>query len=196
MSGQLPPNPKPSSPVTTQETRTRFFSQEYADIAKLRELSLKNAHMAAKLRHKAAKYMTTMERYRHRSTVLKEKAALLKDKIPGIQEQMKEIDDEIKTGAAGVPGGGVRPRDQSKLHLKNRKLQERIVKIQRKIAQLEMAATHRLAISSQKKVQADLLHEKAVTFDTEATNLNSRADRLQQATEGDVTQASPAPRPR
>lgn len=189
MSGQAPTNQTQTAGV--QETKTRFFSQEYADIAKLREMSLKNAHMAAKLRHKGAKYMTSMEKYRHKATICKEKQVMMLDRIPDVQARMKELQDELNAGASGVADGGTRPRDQSRLHLKIRSLQEKIVKIQRKAAAYEVKATHYLSVSSQKKVQADIFMEKAVPFDTEAKNLNTRADRLQQATESDVIQASP-----
>ncbi len=188
MSGQPPP-PGMGTSGGLPETRLRFFSQEYADIQKLRERAQKNAHIAMKLRHKASKYMTSMERYKHKATIMREKSALVTGKIPVFQEQMKELQDELKVGAQAVGTGGVRPRDQSKIHLRIRKLQEKVVKYQRKAAYYDSKASHYMAISSVKKVNADIHEEKAKAYDIEAHNDNMRADRLQQATEADVSEA-------
>jgi hypothetical protein len=186
MSGQPP---LPNQPANGQNSlaKTRLFSQEYADIAKLREESQKMAHRAMKMHLKAQKYLTAMEKYRHKATVLKEKAAIVRDKIPLVEDRMKELEDELKLGAAAVSSGGVRPRDQSNLHVKIRKCQEKIVALQRRSAAYETRATHAMSISSQKKVTSDIFQEKAKVFQDEADGLGSRADRLVKATEGDLT---------
>ncbi len=188
MSGQ-PPQPGTVNSGGLPETRLRFFSQEYADIQKLRERAQKNAHTAMKLRHKASKFMTSMERYKHKATIMRERASAATAKIPEFQDQMKELQAEINAGAQAVSSGGVRPRDQSKLHLRVRKMQEKVVKYQRKIAYYEAKASHYMSVSSVKKVHADVLEEKAKAYDIEAHNDNLRADRLQQATEQDVSEA-------
>ncbi len=185
MSG-TPPQGGVQGSQSLPETKVRFFSQEYADIQKLRELAGKNEHQAMKLRHKAAKYMTSMENYRYKATVAKERAALMSEKIAEVEARMKELEDELRAGAQSVQSGGVRPRDQSRLHLKIRRSQEKIVKLQRRSAYYASKNAHYLAVSSQKKVKADILQEQAKAFDIEANNQNTRADRLQQATSTDA----------
>jgi len=186
MSGQPPAYNQPQSQPQSL-AKTRLFSQEYADMAKLREMSQKMAHRAMKMRLRAAKYITSMEKYRHKATILREKAAATKDKIPIVEDRMKEYESDLRAGASGVASGGVRPRDQSKLHVNIRKCQEKIIALQRRMAAYEARATHAMSISSQKKVQADIFEEKAKVFQDEADNLGSRADRLAQATAADAT---------
>jgi uncharacterized coiled-coil DUF342 family protein len=179
----------PNQPGRANDTlaKTRLFSQEYADIAKLREESQKMAHRAMKMRLRSQKYLTSMEKYRHKATVLREKAAIVRDKIPGVEDNMKELENELRVGAQGVSSGGVRPREQSSLHVKIRKCQEKIVALQRRSAAYEARATHAMSVSSQKKVTSDIFMEKAKVFQDEADNLGARADRLTKATEGDMT---------
>lgn len=183
MAGQPPPGGLQSLP----ETKKRFFSEEFADIAKLREIGGKHAHKAMKLRHRAAKYLTSMESYRYKATVAKEKSEMMAEKILEVQAMQKELESELQVGARGVQGGAVMPREQSRLHVKIRKCTEKVVKYQRKAAYYLSKNAHYLAVSSQKKARADQLEEQAKVFDIEAQNYSTRADRLQMSTSDDAT---------
>lgn len=191
MSGP-PPLPNQAQAQARDQTgaSARLQSEEYADIQMLRARAQRESTKAMKLRHKSAHQVSLMEDYRHKSTILKEKAVLMRERIPLVEEKMKELEDELRTGAQAVGSGGVRPRDQSRLHVKIRRLQEKIVALQRKSTKYESRAATMLSISSQKKVKADFFEEQARKFDYTASSYSSRADMLQRATEGNLTGSS------
>jgi chromosome segregation ATPase len=161
----------------------RFLSMGYASIAKLREEASKYEKLAFKERHRAAKLTTTMEKHRHRATVLREKEQTTLGKIPDMEADMNEQQKMLQLGASGTATGAVQPHDQSKIHVKIRKIQQKIANYQRKAKSLEHAAAHHLQIASQKKVLSDMHIEKAKQWEAEARAYTLMADRMQKATE-------------
>jgi hypothetical protein len=174
-----------SAPATTlpKEQGARFLSMGYASIAKLREEASKYEKMAFKERHRSAKLTTSMEKLRHRATVLREKEQATLGKIPDLEADMNEQQKMLQLGASGTATGAVQPHDQSKIHVKIRKIQQKIAGLQRKAKTLEHRAAHNLQVASQKKVLSDLHIEKAKQWEAEARSYTLMADRMQKATE-------------
>lgn len=184
---QAPPPPPHDLGNRIQDAReSRALSQGYADINKLREAAAKWDRMAFKMKHKSAKYTTAMEKHRMSATVLREREQATLAKIPDLEAQMTELEKELQSGASGTASGSVRPRDQSKLHVRIRKLQEKIAGLQRKAKAYEHRASHHMAIAAQKKITSDMFLEKARQFEAEAAGFTARADRLQRATEAET----------
>ena len=179
-------HPAPPPETSLERLRgVRVLSQGYGDITKLREMAAKWNNTAAKLKHKAAQFITRMEKARHRATVYREKQNTYLAKVPLVEGTMADLEKELQAGAH--PGGqGIRPQDQSRIHVKIRRLQERILNLQRKARIYETKAAHQMAIASQRKITADTYMEQANAAETEAANLTSRADRLQRASEPEM----------
>lgn len=177
--------PPPSGSTLDTDRSARFMSLGVANINKLREEAAKYEKMAFKERHRASKLTTTMEKHRHRATVLREKEQAVLGRIPELESDQKEQEKMLQMGASGTASGAVAAHDQSKIHVKIRKIQQKMAGLQRRAKNLEHAAAHHLQIASQKKVLSDMHIEKAKQWEAEARAYTLMADRMQKATEPD-----------
>lgn len=186
-----PGGPSDTTPAHLQAAReSRWRGQGYADITKLRELSARHEHRAAKFQRRDARMRTSIERLRHHATVLREKANSLRARVPEIQQQMAQNDRTIRDATERTKGIVI-GSDVTELQFKNQKLQQKIIDVQAKAQRLD----HRAAIKTQKgaeiKVKADALLERARQELLEGQSYRDRADRLQRATE--AVQVAPPP---
>ncbi len=161
----------------------RFTSLGYQNITKLREEAAKYERMAFRERARSAKFNTVMEKHRHRATVLREKEQATLAKIPDLETEQQEQQKLLQMGASGTSSGAVQPHEQSKIHVRIRKLQQKMANLQRRAKTLEHKAAHHLQIASQKKVLSDAAIEKAKQWEAEARQYTLMADRMQKATE-------------
>lgn len=173
----------PSGSTLDVDRSARFMSMGYASIAKLREEAAKYERMAFKERHRASRLTTVMEKHRHRATVLREKEQATLGKLPDLESDQKEQQKLLQMGASGTASGAVAPHDQSRIHVRIRKIQQKMAGLQRKAKSLEHAAAHHLQIASQKKVLSDMHIEKAKQWEAESRAFTLMADRMQKATE-------------
>jgi|GEM_PF-2567132 chromosome segregation ATPase len=168
-------------------------SQGFGDVTKLRELAAQWERKASRLRHKAAKYLTKMERARHSATVYKQKHDGLQKKIPELEAQIADLEKELRAGAN--PSSPLSPAEQSRIQLKIRKIQEKIMGVHHRAHVMDQKAAHQMAVASKHKITADMFQEQAKAAEAEAESYTARADRLQKASEGDLPPASPRPPP-
>jgi peptidoglycan hydrolase CwlO-like protein len=175
---------------------SRWLGQEYADITKLREIAAKHDHLASKATAREARVLVKIERLRHVATVLREKAEQTRARVPQLQAEIDQNNRQIQAASERTKGIIV-GSDQTALHYRNQKLQQKIVNLKDKAQKLE----HRAAIKTQKaaelKVRADQFLEQSRVESLEAQKYRERADRLQQATETALppTAAAPVPLP-
>jgi hypothetical protein len=173
------------APSTTLDPQrgARFLSMGYESIARLRTEAAKWEKMAGRERHRSSKLTTAMEKHRHRATVLREKEQTTLGKIPDQEALMNEQQKMLQMGASGTSSGAVTAKAQSKIHVKIRKIQQKIAALQRKAKSLEHGAAHHMQIASQKKVLSDMHLEKAKQYEAESRAYTLMADRMQKATE-------------
>ncbi len=190
-----PPPPPPTGNASAPSARavvegariSRVSSQGFADISRLRQEAAKFERRAYKMRQKAAHHTTRMEKHRHRATVFREREQGLLARIPTLNQEMAEFEKELRAGAAGAGTGAVRSQDQSRIHVKIRKIQERIAGLERKAKDNEHRASVQMQAASEEKVHADMFTERAKGLEAEAAAFTQRADRMQRAAEGDPT---------
>lgn len=183
--GDPPPTPTVDHGTVRAARESRWLGQEYADITKLREFAARHDHLAAKFNTKQARVLTRIERLRHYATVLREKAQELRARIPPIQQEIDQNGRQIQAANERTKGIVV-GSDQTALHYRNQKLQQKIVNLQDKAQKLD----HKAAIKTQKaaelKVHSDQFLEHSRAEVLEAQAYRDRADRLQRATEGSL----------
>jgi peptidoglycan hydrolase CwlO-like protein len=186
-----PPPPVPTHAHVMAARESRWLGQEYADITKLREIAAKHDHLASKATAREAKYLVKIERLRHVSTVLHEKADQTRAKVPQLQAEIDQNNRQIQAANERTKGIVV-GSDQTALHYRNQKLQQKIVNLKDKAQKLD----HRAAIRTQKaaelKVRADQYLEQARAEQLEAQSYRDRADRLQKVTEQSFQTPAPA----
>lgn len=175
--------PPPSGSTLDVDRSARFTSLGYQNITKLREEAARYERMAFKERARSAKFNTVMEKHRHRATVYREKEQSTLGKIPDLETEQQEQQKLLQMGASGTATGAVQPHEQSKIHVRIRKLQQKMANLQRRAKTLEHKAAHHLQIASQKKVLSDAAIEKAKQWEAEARQYTLMADRMQKATE-------------
>ncbi len=172
----------PSSRALVEGARSaRISSQGFADISKLRQEAAKFERRAFRMRQRSAHYTTQMEKDRHRATVYRERQQRYLSQIPSCQQEMSELEKELRAGASAATPA----RDQSRIHVNIRKLQERIARLERKAEDNEHRAAVQMQAAAEKKVQSDMFAEKAKTLEVEAAAFTQRADRMQRAAEGE-----------
>jgi chromosome segregation ATPase len=170
---------------------SRWRGQGYADITKLREIAAKHDTQSSKLQKRAARFQTKMDKLRHQSTVLRERAQSVLGRIPELEAEMAQHERDIKTVQQRTRGATI-GSDATDLQLKVRKLQQKIVDVQHKSRTLELKAAQRTQKSAELKVKADHTMEQARLAEQEAAAYRQRADRLQAATEADLTASAGA----
>jgi peptidoglycan hydrolase CwlO-like protein len=198
MSADGNPTPPPPSHAHVMAAReSRWLGQEYADITKLREIAAKHDHLASKATAREARFLVKIERLRHVATVLREKAEQTRARVPQLQQEIDQNSRQIQAASERTKGIVV-GSDQTALHYRNQKLQQKIVNLKDKAQKLD----HRAAIKTQKaaelKVRADQFLEHARAESLEAQQYRERADRLQKATEASfqpTATAAPPPMP-
>ena len=192
--GGQPPPPAPSHAHIVAARESRWLGQEYADITKLREIGAKHDHLASKFTARQARVLTKIEKLRHVATVLREKAEQVRGRIPELQQQIDQNNRQIQATTERTKGIVI-GSDVTALHYRNQKLQQRIVDLRDKAQKLE----HRAAIKTQKaaelKVRSDHFLEQARAESLEAQTYRDRADRLQKATEAQLSAAAHPPVP-
>ncbi|MGI0053418.1 MAG: hypothetical protein ACRECR_04065 [Thermoplasmata archaeon] len=188
--GEPPPTPSIDHSAIRSARESRWLGQEYADITKLREMAAKHDHLAARFNTKQARVLTRIERLRHYGTVLREKAQEVRARTPQIQQEIDQNHRQIQSANERTKGIVI-GSDQTSLHYRNQKLQQKIVNLQDKAQKLD----HRAAIKTQKaaelKVRADQFLEMSRGQSMEAQSYRDRADRLQRATEGSLAAGTP-----
>lgn len=173
-----------AKPTTLDANRgARFMSMGFESIAKLRAEATKYDKMAGKERHKASKLTTSMEKHRHVATVKREKEQATLGKIPDLEASMGEQQKMLQMQASGTTTGEVRMRDQSKIRVRIRKIQQKMASLQRRAKNLEHAAATHMQKASHLKVLADMHLEKAKEWETESQQYTLLADRMAKATE-------------
>jgi peptidoglycan hydrolase CwlO-like protein len=188
MAAGTPPTPTHAHVVAARESR--WHGQQYADITKLRELAAKHDHLSSRWVSRQARVLVKIERLRHVATVLREKADQVRARLPQIQQEIDQNNRQIQAANERTHGIVV-GSDQTSLHYRNQKLQQKSVDLQDRAQKLE----HKAAIKTQKaaelKVKADELLEKSRAEALEAQSFRDRADRLQQVTESALAAAAP-----
>jgi peptidoglycan hydrolase CwlO-like protein len=189
--GNAPP-PVPTHAHVMAARESRWLGQEYADITKLREIAAKHDHLASKATSREARFLVKIERLRHVSTVLREKADMTRAKVPQLLAEIDQNNRQIQAANERTKGIVV-GSDQTALHYRNQKLQQKIVNLKDKAQKLD----HRAAIRTQKaaelKVRADQYLEQARAEQLEAQAYRDRADRLQKVTEQSFQSPATAP---
>jgi len=181
--GGTPPSSAPATPLAARQSR--WTSQGYADITKLRAIAAKHDRAAARAQQRIARLNTHIEKLRHQSTVLREKSQRVLAEIPEIEQQMKQHERDIEA-ATGRTGGAPIGSDVTSLHYRVRKLQQKVVDHQQKARALELRAANKTQKTAELKVKVDRYHEIARLAEQEATAYRQRADRLQMVSEADV----------
>lgn len=187
--GEAPPPQPPSHAHIVAARESRWLGQEYADITKLREVAAKHDHLASKWTSRQARILVKIEKLRHVATVLREKAEQVRARAPELQQQIDQNNRQIQASTERTKGIVI-GSDVTALHYRNQKLTQKIVNLKDKAQKLE----HRAAIKTQKaaelKVRSDQFLEHARVEALEAQTYRDRADRLQRATESDLTSAN------
>ena len=160
------------------------MGQEYADMTKLREISARHSHMAARAEARAARLMTKVDKYRHAATALREKSEKFRGMIPGVQNTVSQLNEQIHIATRDAKAGRPPPSDVTKLQIQARKLQQRIADNERRAAALDFKAARQTQRASEIKIKADRLLEIARSHEQEAQAYRNRADQLQLAAEG------------
>ncbi|MEM0129286.1 MAG: hypothetical protein QXG65_03885 [Thermoplasmata archaeon] len=177
-----PPSPMPADPGAVEAQReSRWFGQEYADMTKLREISAKHAHTAAKAEARAARLLTAADKHRHAATIYREKAAATRGDIPPLQESITQVNGQIAEAAKRATPGMPPSADVTGLQVRARKLQQRAADLERKATSYDLKAARHTQKASEIKVRADHLLEMAKAHEAEALAYRQRADQLQMA---------------
>ncbi len=201
-SGGNSPNPTPQpidATMVHNQRATRWMGQEYADMTKLREISAKHSHTAARAEARAARLLTHVDRLRHSATALREKSARVRSEVPALQSSITELNTQI-TGAAHNATPGMPPTsDITTLQVRARKLQQKIADRERKATGYDLRAARCTQKGSEIKVKADRLLEIARSHEQESQVYRQRADQLQLAADGRLASAggsgTPPPAP-
>lgn len=176
----------PSTPPTPLAARqSRWISQGYGDITKLRQIAAQHDRAAARALQRVSRLHTRIEKLRHQATVLRERAQKALGTIPDIEQQVKQHERDIDAGTSRTGGAPV-GSDVTKLHYQVRKLQQKVVDRQQKARALELRAATKNQKTAELKVKVDRFSEVARLEEQEATAFRQRADRLQIASESDV----------
>ena len=133
---------------------------------------------------RAARVRTRIEKLRHQGTLLREKAQKVLTQIPEIEQEIAQLDRQIKSATDRSPGVSV-GSDVTSLHLRNRKLQQKVVDYQHRSRTLEHRAAQKAQKAAELKIKADRYDEQSKIELQEAQNYLRRADRLQLATEAE-----------
>jgi peptidoglycan hydrolase CwlO-like protein len=189
-----PPGSTPGSGPTVHR-ESRWLGQGYADITKLREIAAKHERVSTRNQQRAARLNTRIEKIRHQATVLREKAQTVLARIPDLESEMAQLERDIKASTDRTGGISI-GSDVTNLQYRIRKIQQKIVDVQHKARTLE----HRAAVKTQKtaelKIKVDRYLEQARLEGQEADSYRKRADRLQLATQEEVSApAEPSPSP-
>ncbi len=193
-SGGESPAPVPTHAHVMAARETRWRGQEYADITKLREHAAKFDHLASKFTSRQARVLVKIERLRHIATVLREKAEETRARVPPIVQEIDQNNRQIQAANERTKGIVV-GSDQTSLHYRNQKLQQKVVNLKDRAQKLD----HKAAIKTQKaaelKVKSDEFLERSRAAALEAQSYRDRADRLQQATEASLAANVTPPAP-
>lgn len=185
--GGNPPSPVPQQVDPTMvhnQRQTRWMGQEYADMTKLREISAKHAHIAARAEARAARLLTRTDKLRHAATSLREKAARVRGEVPALQNAIGQLNGQIASAAQHASPGSVPTSDVTKLQVKARKLQQKTADRERKATGYDLRAARHTQKGSEIKVKADRLLEIARSHEQESQVYRQRADQLQLAADG------------
>ncbi|MCI4372219.1 MAG: hypothetical protein L3K02_01025 [Thermoplasmata archaeon] len=193
-SGGTPPDaPGPGTPLAAR--RSRWIGQQYADITKLREHAARHDRASSRAQQRAARISTRIEKLRHQATLLREKGQKVLAEIPEFEQQIKQHERDINASttqrqSAAPPGQGhtvAMTSDVTSLHYRIRKLQQKVVDKQQKTRHLELRAAQKTQKTAELKVKVDRYTEVARLEEQEANAYRQRADRLQAASESDVS---------
>jgi peptidoglycan hydrolase CwlO-like protein len=191
--GGEPPPPAPStlgSPLGHRESRWR--GQGYADITKLREIAAKHDRISTRHQQRASRLQVRMEKLRHHATVIREKSQTTLARIPEVEQEIAQYDRDIKASTSRTHGIQV-GSDVTNLQYRIRKLQQKVVNLQHKSRGYELSAARKTQKSAELKIKADHFLEMSKLEEQEARAYRDRADRLQLATEGQLTGSMPGP---
>ncbi len=189
--GGTPPTGAPEPGALETQRQSRWLGQEYADMTKLREISARHAHTAARAEARAAHLLTKVDKYRHAATAVPEKAALVRGEIPEMQGMIAQLNGQIADAAKRATPGLAPSTDVMKLQVKARKLQQRAADRERKASGLELKAAKQTQRASELKVKADRLLEIARSHEQESQVYRQRADQLQMAAAGRLSAPDP-----
>ncbi|MCI4330571.1 MAG: hypothetical protein L3K19_01825 [Thermoplasmata archaeon] len=180
------------SPLAHRESRWR--GQGYADITKLREIAAKHDRLSTRNQQRASRLQVRMEKLRHHATILREKSQNTLGRIPEIEQEIAQYNRDITASTNRTHGIQV-GSDVTNLQYRIRKLQQKIVNLQHKSHGYEFSAARKTQKSAELKVRADHYLELSKLEEQEARAYRERADRLQMATEGQLTANLPPPPP-
>lgn len=153
-------------------------------MTKLREISARHAHIAARAEARAAKLMTKVDKLRHGATAFREKAERARAFVPGLQGSVTQLNAQIQAATRSATPGVAPSADITKVQVQARKLQQRIADYERRASAYDFRAAQLTQRGSEIKVKADRLLETARTHEQESVAYRNRADQLQLAAEG------------
>jgi chromosome segregation ATPase len=183
--GPAPTGPTPSASGASVHRESRWVGQGYADITKLREIAAKHERVSTRNQQRAARINTRIEKLRHHAAILREKAQKVLGMIPDIESEIAQHDRDIQAATARM-GGAPIGSDVTNLHVRVRKLQQKVVDLQHKARTYDHRAAMRTQKTAELKIKADRYLEQSKLAEAEAQSYRQRADRLQAATEGEV----------
>jgi chromosome segregation ATPase len=187
--GTPPEAPGPGTPLAAR--RSRWIGQQYADITKLREHAARHDRSSARAQQRVARINTRIEKLRHQATLLREKGQRILGEIPEIKQHERDIaastNSRQSAGTSGQPHTVGMTSDVTSLHYRIRKLQQKVVDKQQKSRHLELRAAQKTQKTAELKVKVDRYTEVARLEEQEANAYRQRADRLQAASESDVS---------
>ncbi len=196
-SGGNPYPPPPGAPSTTPmvHRESRWRTQQYGDITKLREYAAKHEKLAARYQTRAARVNTKIEKLRHQAAVLREKAQAVLAAIPELETEMRQYERNIQASTQRTQGIVV-GSDVTSLQYRIRRLQQKVVDRQHKARSLELRAAQKTQKTAELKVKVDMYLEKSRLEEQEAKSYQSRADKLQMVTQAETAErlsAAPGP---
>lgn len=179
--------------MVQNQRQARWMGQEYADMTKLREISARHAHVAARAEARAAHLMTRVDKLRHAATATREKSERARSAIPALQQSVAQLNSQIGQATKVTPPGMPPGSDVTKVQLKARRFQQKVADHERKAASLDLRAAKHTQKASAIKIKADRLLEIARSHEQEAQVYRNRADQLQLAAEGRLAPGAGAP---
>lgn len=196
-----PPGPESSEPRAgvASARRSRFLGSQYADVTKLRELSARHQHRAARIHQRISRLNTRIEKLRHQATLLREKAVHQAERRPELEQEVKQQTRDLERAQTGQAPGTLRS-DVTGQRYRLRKLQQKVEDLNSRVRSLELRAAQRTQKASELKVKGDQWLEAARLEEEEAARYQQRADRLQSLTDQEAagptgTAAAPPPPP-
>jgi predicted nucleic acid-binding Zn-ribbon protein len=153
-------------------------------MTKLREISAKHAHTAARAEARAAHLMTRVDKLRHAATSVREKSEKIRATLPALQGTVAQLNAQIQAATRATSPGTVPGSDVTKVQVRARKYQQKVADHERKAAGLELRAAKHTQKASVLKTKADRLLEIARSHEQESQVYRNRADQLQLAAEG------------